>query len=218
MPRLTRRLIAATEPGPREIILRDDLPGFHVRVSPGGAKTYALYYRTRTRRERRLKIGRFEELTPERARDIARDALEAVRRGGDPAADRDADRAPHESYEAAVEDYVTREQVGRKGNATAPEVKRALLRDGWGRTPVREITAAEIRRRLEAGRTTREGPAVHGEPPLRLPADLLPLVRRARHRQGPGLAHARPETALERRGATGAGLLGRRAPRPVAGR
>lgn len=167
MPRLTRRLIAATEPGPHDIILRDDaLPGFHVRIRRGGSKTYFLHYRARDGRERRLKIARCDELVPERAREIARDLVERIRKGADPAAERQAARttpppAPPETYAAAVADYIRREQQGRRQNATAGEVQRVLLKSGraWHERPVASLTAAEIRRLLEDLRDGHTGKA-----------------------------------------------------------
>lgn len=101
-------------------------------------------------------------MAPEKAREIARDVLHAVRQGKDPSADRRSQRAreaAQETFPTAVEDYIAREQEGRKGNATAPEVRRTLLREGacWARRPVREITATEIRRRLEEIRDGRRG-------------------------------------------------------------
>lgn len=164
MPRLTKRLIAATEPGEHDIILRDDvLPGFHCRIRRGGSKTYFLYYRTRAGKERRLKIARCDEMVPERARDIARDAVEAVRKGADPAEAKKAARAhqsaQEETFAEAVEDYVTREQIGRRGNATAQEVRRTLLREGstWSNRPLKDITAAEVRQRVEQIRDGKKG-------------------------------------------------------------
>ncbi|WP_022727197.1 tyrosine-type recombinase/integrase [Fodinicurvata sediminis] len=154
MPRLTKTLIEGTKPGDRLIELRDEtLRGFHVRVWPGGAKTYHLYYRNNANKERRVKIARCDEMVPDRAREIARDMLEKVRRGEDPAAARQTTRsAPAgETFPQAVEDYITREQKGRKGNATADEVRRTLLAEGkpWKKRTLQEITAADIRKRLE---------------------------------------------------------------------
>jgi integrase len=157
MPRLTKRLIAATPTGSHDIILRDEgtgaVPGFHVRIRPGGSRTYLLYYRNAAGKERRYKIGRVEEMVPERAREIAQGLAEAVRRGQDPAEERKRARAhqdaPAETFAQAVEDYITREQIGRKGNATALEVKRTLLREGWGEAPLREITPADVRKLVE---------------------------------------------------------------------
>lgn len=155
MPRLTKRLITATDPGPLDIILRDEgtgaVPGFHVRIRAGGSKTYLLYYRNAAGKERRYKIGRVEDMVPEKARERAQALMQRVRDGEDPAAERKAARRTperrDETYAEAVEDYITREQIGRKGNATASEVKRTLLREGstWNDRSVREITAGDVR-------------------------------------------------------------------------
>lgn len=160
MPNITRRLIAATNPGPKEIVLRDsEVRGFHVRVSPGGTKTFALYYRTLKGKERRVKIGRCDEIRPEAARDIARDMLEQVRRGDDPAMDRKAlrDKGPAATFKTSYEDYVKREAKGRKGNTTADRAKQDVFREcrAWFKRDVDSISPAEIRELCE---TVRDAP------------------------------------------------------------
>jgi integrase len=100
MPKLTKRTIDATHPKPdRDVFVWDDeLPGFGLRVKPpharrpGGSKAFVLQYRNRNGRSRRITIGRYGVLTAEQARDLARDALAEVAKGGDPAERRAADR------------------------------------------------------------------------------------------------------------------------------
>ncbi|MFG1383955.1 tyrosine-type recombinase/integrase [Xanthobacter sp. V3C-4] len=73
------------------------LPGFGIRVMPSGAKAFVVEYRPggggRGVAKRRMKLGTYGEITPEQARDLARDALADVRRGEDPAGARAAERA-----------------------------------------------------------------------------------------------------------------------------
>lgn len=95
MVKLTKRLIDATpaQRG-RDIFLWDDaLPGFGLRVKPSGAKSFVVQYRNRHGRSRRLTVGRYGVLTPDGARDDARQLLAAAARGADPAEERGADRA-----------------------------------------------------------------------------------------------------------------------------
>src|SRR4051812_6592323 len=91
--KLTRRLVEALEPGERELTVHDSgLPGFAVRVRPGGAKTYVLRYRPkgggRAAHPRTLTIGRHPQVTLEHARSIAQQALGEVAAGNDPARER----------------------------------------------------------------------------------------------------------------------------------
>ncbi len=175
MPNITRRLIAATHPGDKEIVLRDsEVRGFHVRISPGGTKTFALYYRTLAGKERRVKIGRCDEIRPEKARDIARDMLEEVRQGGDPALVRKMvrERGPADTFSEAYEDYVKREAKGRKNNTTADAVKSDVLREcrEWKKRGVDSIAAAEIRKLCE---TVRDGNPETGRKPAPYMANRL---------------------------------------------
>jgi integrase len=94
MPKLTKRTIDATHPHPdRDVFVWDDeLPAYGLRVKPSGAKAFILQYRNRNGRSRRLTIGRYGILTPDAARDLARNALAEVAQGGDPAERRASDR------------------------------------------------------------------------------------------------------------------------------
>src|SRR5438874_8409 len=64
-----------------------DLPGFHVRVTPNGVKTFSVMYR-HGGRLRRLTIGTYPPLTLADARDAAREALRKAAKGEDPAAEK----------------------------------------------------------------------------------------------------------------------------------
>jgi integrase len=68
-----------------EVYLWDkDLPGFGVRFYPSGKVTYIIRYRTKTYQSRKLTIARFEEMSIDKARGIARDMFYAIRLGKDP--------------------------------------------------------------------------------------------------------------------------------------
>ena len=80
MPKLTKRTIDATHPKPgRDVFVWDDeLPAYGLRVKPSGSKAFILQYRNRNGRSRRLTLGRYGILTPDAARDLARNALAEV--------------------------------------------------------------------------------------------------------------------------------------------
>jgi integrase len=64
-----------------------ELRGFGLRVLPTGVKAYVVQYRI-GRRSHRLTLGRHGALTAEQARELAQDALASVRKGIDPARQR----------------------------------------------------------------------------------------------------------------------------------
>jgi len=87
MPNITKRLVDALQrPGSdREVFVWDDaFPGFGVRVKPSGAISYIIQYRNAGGVSRRFTLGRHGVLTPQEARDMAKDRLADVRRGQDP--------------------------------------------------------------------------------------------------------------------------------------
>lgn len=90
--RITRRSIRSLQPEPgRQAWLYDtELRGFLVLAQPSGRKSYVVRYRTPGGAWRKLTIGTVAELDPDAAREIARDALAAARRGEDPARARNA--------------------------------------------------------------------------------------------------------------------------------
>ena len=106
MPKLTKRYIDTVRPSDRDIVLWDDeLPRFGLRVKPSGARTYVVQYRNAAGRTRKLALGRVGELTPDEARDLAKDALGDVRRGKDPSASRAASRGAV-TVAALCDDYL----------------------------------------------------------------------------------------------------------------
>ena len=94
---LTKRAVESLEPGVSPWIAWDDrLTGFGVRVQPSGTKAFVVNYRSGTggRRapNRRVVIGRYGPMTPDRARRVAQEVLGRVAVGDDPAAERGAAR------------------------------------------------------------------------------------------------------------------------------
>ncbi len=123
MPKLTKTLVERAHPEGQRVILRDnEVPGFQCRVSPTGARTFFLYYRTRNGQERRPKIGTFGDLTVDQAREIAREWRRRIAHGDDPSQDKkDARVAP------TVQDLggrYMREQAPRKKPRSAAEDQR----------------------------------------------------------------------------------------------
>jgi len=74
------------------IYVDSELPRFGVRVKPSGVKSYVLQYRNKYGQARRIAIGRVGDLTPTQARERALILRGEIAAGGDPSAERKADR------------------------------------------------------------------------------------------------------------------------------
>jgi integrase len=95
MPKLTKRFIDGLEPCPAQkdqTHWDDALRGFGVRVRATGAMSWIIMYRNRDGRLRKYTIGNVGALTPDEARDEARQKLADAHRGMDPSADKGAQR------------------------------------------------------------------------------------------------------------------------------
>jgi hypothetical protein len=87
--RLTKRTVDALtcDEGRKDrIFFDDDLPGFGLRVTDKGARTWLIQYRS-AGSIRRMKLGSASVLDPDKARDKAKELLGRVAGGGDPFAD-----------------------------------------------------------------------------------------------------------------------------------
>ncbi len=83
------------------------LPGFGLRVSETGAKTWVLMYRV-GRRQRRLTLGKYPALGLTKAREKARKALDQLDHGTDPAAHRRGLQGGADTFEGAADLFLDR--------------------------------------------------------------------------------------------------------------
>ena len=95
MPTLSKRFIEDLKLNPAEIDRThwdDRLTGFGVRVRKSGAMSWVIMYRNGDSRLRKYTIGPVGSLTPDEAREEARQRLADAHRGLDPSADKRTQR------------------------------------------------------------------------------------------------------------------------------
>ena len=85
MPKLNKRMVDRAQARDKDYFLFDgELPGFGLRVTPAGVKSYMIQYRANGR-TRRVTFGRHGVIGPQKARVEATKLLAAIRDGQNPA-------------------------------------------------------------------------------------------------------------------------------------
>lgn len=149
--KLTKRTLDALKPRAARYELADtELPGFLVRVTPDGVKSFGLVYRAgtgRTAPKRRLTIGRYGPLTVDGARKIALEVIGEVRRGGDPVNARAADKQT-QTVATLARQFLDDVRARRKPT-TATEYARIVTREivpAFGTRRVTDVTTPDLAR------------------------------------------------------------------------
>lgn len=172
MPRLTKRIV--DEAVPRKaafFVWCSDLPGFGVRVFPGGRKAYYVDYRADGVR-RRMKVGDHGAVTCDEGRKLALATLGGVVKGGDPLLDK---RTRRDSITVAelCEQYMEAAEKGLIfGKRRLPKKAYTIIQDRaridrhisplLGRKLVKDLTRGDVARFIRdvtAGRTAVDLPS-----------------------------------------------------------
>ncbi|MGC1860559.1 MAG: tyrosine-type recombinase/integrase [Methylocystis sp.] len=153
--KITKRLVDAVEPAGKESWIADsEMPGFFLRVSRTGIRTFAVQYRHgrgRAAPKRVYTIGRYPVLTVDQARTEARRILAEVRLGGDPAGDRSKDRKALTLQELA-DDWLANVKDTRK-DRTEKEYRRLFEKNVYshlGNRRPSDIAVADVARVAKA--------------------------------------------------------------------
>lgn len=126
----------------------DRLKGFGIRVTSGGAKTFFVEKLVK-RKLRRIKIGRYGELTVEQARKQAQILLGQIASGLDPLAEKRADKMRQVTLKEVMADYVkARKSLKPK---TLYDYQRVLdiAFTSWKDKPLISITKDKVARHHE---------------------------------------------------------------------
>ncbi len=142
-------MVEAITAGERDIEIWDDsIPGFKLKVTPKGRRSYFLFYRTVSGRKRNPKIGDHGPMTTEQARAVALQWLAEVRRGGDPSGERKAKRDAPTVADLANRYLEEHAEQHKKPASTAGD--RANIYNHVlpliGRIKVRDVTRTDIDR------------------------------------------------------------------------
>jgi len=129
------------------------IPGFGVRVTDRGAKSYIFLYVANGRR-RRYTIGRVGEIHLEDAREQARELRSLVRQGRDPITEKKAAReatkaAAAHLFREVVEHYDKRDLAGKRSGKDIRRTIDKYLLPHWKDKPVTAITADDVHERVE---------------------------------------------------------------------
>lgn len=129
------------------------LPGFALRVTASGRKSWVLFYRVQTGpergKQRRLTLAHYPLLSLADARAEAHSALQAIERGGDPAKEKQAVRTavPDKVYafDAVADEYLEQYAKPKKRSWKDDEIRlRVHVRPTWGRRSVGSITRGDV--------------------------------------------------------------------------
>lgn len=132
MAKLTKRVVDAAPAGEADTFIWDDeLRGFGLRVYPSGKKVYVAQCRANGRL-RRINIGVHGPMTAELARKKAIELIAKAKNGGDPAAERDAERKATTVKELG-ERFLSQYVPNHCKPSTRAEYKRSV--SGIRRTP-----------------------------------------------------------------------------------
>jgi integrase len=143
--KLSELTVTRSRPADRPYLIWDTKQaGLALAVHPTGARSYKVIY-SRSGRARWLTLGDVRAIGLADVRVMAQEIMLAVAKGGDPAADRRAERN-RGTFTEVAERYV--EEHAKKHNKSwkqADALVRRFLLPKWGKLPAHSITRADVR-------------------------------------------------------------------------
>ena len=145
--RLTQAAVNALKPASKQYDIFDaQVPGFGVRISPGGAKSYCMLYRLHGR-SKRVTIGRVEILTLNAARDLAREIAVKARQGIEWKAERRtySDEAePGQDFSSIAANFISHIRGRLSSAKEAEQMMNRIFISRWGKKKIGEVTRREV--------------------------------------------------------------------------
>jgi integrase len=132
------------------VFFDEELKGFGLRVFPTGAKSWVVEYRAgisgRGTAKRRVSLGQPSLVSPEKARQLAKDILAAARVGADPASQRADERAGITVAELA-DAFMSEHVEPRRKGSTADDyqsILNRLVKPSLGSMKAAKVTRADV--------------------------------------------------------------------------
>ena len=151
-----RKLKSLRRKGTRYDVMDADVPGFGVRVSEIGQRTFILIARyPGSSNPTRRALGEYPALSLTKARERAREWRELIRKGVDPKAEEERLRRIElrkqaTTFAAVAEDFIQWHVKGqRKAKDTEREMRKELI-TAWGERPIASITREDVVGLVEA--------------------------------------------------------------------
>lgn len=138
-------------PGERRTVWDGLLPGFGVRITDKGRVSFFVFRRRAGGGDRpvRVTIGPYPAMSLERARTIARGAVEDLAAGVDPrekrvAEERAETQRREDTFSAVAEEFIKRHASKLRSKKQIEGVVRGRLIPEWGKRPITDITKRDV--------------------------------------------------------------------------
>jgi integrase len=131
---------------PREVFWDAKTPGFGLRVTANGARSWIVMYE-RNRRARMLTLGSYPTMPLAEARECGREALLAAQRGADPASEKQAERAA-DTWATLCERYLAEDARKNCKPSTVYDYERIInnaLLPKWRNFKAKDVTRTEVK-------------------------------------------------------------------------
>lgn len=151
MPNLTKTTVEAAQPHPMKdqtFVWDDSLPGFGLRITRAGVKSYVIEYRANgSTQSRRKTIGRHGKVTPDQARKLAKGLFADITHGKDPVAEDQAAKA-ETTVGKLLDQFIAEHVKVNNKPSTASREERLIngrIRPALGSLKVSALTTARVR-------------------------------------------------------------------------
>ena len=122
----------------------DGTPGLSLRITANDVRTWTVFYRDKHARQKRLTLGRYPAVTLAGARELAREALLKVAKGGDPVVEKQTARDVLTFGELAKEYIDNHAKPEKRSWAEDDRQLNANLLPRWRMRPAIEVTADDL--------------------------------------------------------------------------